>query len=98
MAKFIKNLLNSISYFVLALSSIILLLYTGNTLAGVVTLAWNASSGPNLRGYRLYYGPASRSYRYNVDVGNNTTRTVVVQEGATYYFWLYETSRGSHNI
>ena len=86
MMGFVKNLSHSLAYYLLKLSTIVLFFYASNAAAGVVTLAWDASSSPSVRGYRLYYGPASGNYRYNVDVGNYTACTVVVQEGATYYF------------
>lgn len=53
---------------------------------GSVTLAWDASTGPNVTGYKLYYGPSSRNYPSVVDVGNQTTYTMAgVAYGQPYY-------------
>ncbi len=52
-----------------------------------VTLAWDSSTDPNVTGYKIYYGVASRVYTNTVDVGTATTVTVSnLLEGATYYF------------
>jgi hypothetical protein len=52
-----------------------------------VTLAWNASAGGTIAGYRLYLGVASDTYGTMVDVGNTTTATVPsLSPGMTYYF------------
>ncbi|MDW8308642.1 MAG: fibronectin type III domain-containing protein, partial [Verrucomicrobiales bacterium] len=55
--------------------------------AASVTLTWNPSPDPNVIGYRIYYGVASRVYTNVVDVGNVTTATISnLVEGVTYYF------------
>ena len=52
-----------------------------------VTLAWNASPGPGVAGYRVYYGVASRVYTSMVSVGVVTNATIPgLLEGVTYYF------------
>jgi fibronectin type 3 domain-containing protein len=56
-----------------------------------VSLAWSASSAPNVVGYRLYYGTAPRTYSQSfgagVAVGNTTTFNVSgLTAGKTYYF------------
>ncbi|HRC73232.1 MAG TPA: fibronectin type III domain-containing protein [Candidatus Competibacter sp.] len=52
-----------------------------------VTLAWDANTERNVGGYRIYYGPASRAYTSTVDVGNQTTYTVLdLEDGKPYYF------------
>lgn len=62
-----------------------LLLFTGNALAGSVSLAWNGVSGAF--GYRVYYGTASRHYTQTIDTKANTWATVSgLTDGATYYF------------
>jgi hypothetical protein len=55
--------------------------------AAQVTVAWDPETDPNVAGYKVYYGTASRSYQYNNDAGKNTTSTVSnLQTGTTYYF------------
>jgi hypothetical protein len=52
-----------------------------------VTLIWNPSTDPNVTGYNVYYGVASRTYTNKLDVGsatNATVRGLVI--GAAYYF------------
>ncbi len=52
-----------------------------------VTLAWDASSGPGIAGYRLYEGESTGTYTNIIDVGNATIATVSnLVVGATYYF------------
>jgi hypothetical protein len=52
-----------------------------------VTLAWDANSEPNIAGYKVYYGTASRVYNWFIDVGDVTTYAVTgLTDGATYYF------------
>lgn len=52
-----------------------------------VTLAWDANSEPNISGYKIYYGTASRIYDFTVEVGNYTSVTITdLKEGEIYYF------------
>jgi len=55
--------------------------------AGQATLAWDPSTDPAVTGYSVHYGLASRSYTTKLDVGKQSTYTVVnLQEGKTYYY------------
>ena len=55
--------------------------------AATVNLAWNASVGSNVAGYKMYYGTSSRNYSYNVKVGKYTSCSLSgLQEGKKYYF------------
>ena len=45
-------------------------------------LRWTVPSGPSIAGYRVYSGPASRSYGVPVDVGRLDSATVL---GVVYY-------------
>ena len=56
--------------------------------SGQVTLAWNASTGPDLSGYKVHIGTSSGMYTVSVvDVGNLTTCTLTdLQSGTVYYF------------
>jgi hypothetical protein len=52
-----------------------------------VTLAWDANTESDLKGYIFYYGTASGNYTSNIDVGNNTQYTTPdLKDGLTYYF------------
>lgn len=52
-----------------------------------VTLAWNASTSPDIQGYKLYYGTESGNYKYVKDVGNSTTDTLMnLINDVRYYF------------
>lgn len=59
-----------------------------------VTLAWDESPSPSVAGYRVYFGPASRTYTNTVDVGHTTNVTVSVPAGAVSYYaaTAYDTS------
>ncbi len=70
-----------------SLVSTILLILTTNSFSAQVTLTWNSNSESDLSGYKVYYGNSSRSYSFNVDVGNQTSYAVKgLNEGETYYF------------
>jgi hypothetical protein len=52
-----------------------------------VTLAWSASTDPNVAGYNIYYGGASHTYTNMIPVGNATSVTIPgLVQGTTYYF------------
>jgi len=55
------------------------------------TLEWDAVVAPNLRGYRIYYGPDPDVYLQlpgkGIDAGNVTTYTITgLASGRRYYF------------
>ena len=52
-----------------------------------VALTWKPSPNPNVAGYQIYYGPASRTYTNSSVFGNVTSGTISgLLEGATYFF------------
>jgi hypothetical protein len=52
-----------------------------------VTLAWDASPGPGIAGYRLYVGGSSGAYSKVIEVGNVTSNRVSgLVNAATYFF------------
>ena len=62
-------------------------LFQGEGLCAQVTVGWDPSDDPELSGYKLYYGTASRSYSFSVATGTQTTSEVTgLNEGTTYYF------------
>jgi hypothetical protein len=59
----------------------------GTVIGESVTLAWDPNSEPDLAGYRLYYGVASRTYDHTLEVIGDTQVSVDGLElGTTYYF------------
>jgi hypothetical protein len=53
--------------------------------AADVTLAWLASPGSGLVGYKVHYGNASRRYDTSIFAGNATTYTLTALRPGTYY-------------
>jgi hypothetical protein len=54
-----------------------------------VSFRWSANTEPDVVGYRVHYGVASRTYTQILDVGNSTTATITnLLPGTTYYFAL----------
>lgn len=59
----------------------------GEAAAGQATLAWDTNTEPDLAGYKLHYGTASKTYQTSIDVGNMTSHTVTnLVDGQAYYF------------
>lgn len=57
------------------------------TTSNSVTLAWNASSSPEIVNYNVYSGGVSQTYTNVLAVGNVTNATVShLTSGGTYYF------------
>jgi Fibronectin type III domain len=67
-----------------------LLLFQGPALAtDSVTFGWAPNPEPDIAGYRIHYGAASRLYTQVIDTGNATTATIGgLVDGTTYYFAL----------
>jgi hypothetical protein len=51
-----------------------------------VTVSWDASSEPDVVGYRLFYGIESRVYTNQIDVPGPMAIASGLSEGQTYYF------------
>ena len=71
----------------------------GSVSGPTAILAWDAVAHPKLKGYRVYFGTAPRTYLQaagnGVDVGNARTATVAgFSSGTRYYFAVraYDTS------
>ncbi len=55
--------------------------------AGSVTLAWDASTSPNIANYKIYYGVVSATYTNSVSAGANLTVSISnLVAGKTYFF------------
>ncbi len=92
--------LPSVHLRLVAAASILLLFLAASAWAEDVTLAWDPVSATNLGGYKLYYGPSSRTYTTSVKVGLQTTYTLRgLSAGQTYYFavTVYNTTETSES-
>lgn len=59
---------------------------SGSGEIGTIKLVWDPSSGPDVAGYKIYYGTASRTYSPGIDVGNVTTYALTgLIKGQRYY-------------
>ena len=72
---------------ILSLSLCVLPVFVSSAQAVEVTLTWDDNHDPDLAGYRIYYGKATRNYSCHHDVGRMTHHTIVgLEAGMTYYF------------
>jgi uncharacterized repeat protein (TIGR02543 family) len=54
-----------------------------------IKLAWDPNPEPDVAGYQIYYGTASRNYGHSIDVGNVTAYALLgLTQGVTYYIAL----------
>ncbi len=55
--------------------------------SAMVTVGWDANTEPNLAGYKVHWGAASRSYSTNAFVAAPVTQLAISNlTGGTYYF------------
>ena len=73
-------------FFACIISAGLIILFPRLIFAYQVTLAWDPNTEPDLAGYIVYWGNASRNYPNIADVGNTTTHTITgLEEGRIYY-------------
>ena len=85
--RFRSTELNPIQRLLGWLGLILMCCFTSTVFAGQVTLAWDASSSPDVGGYKVVYGQSSGAYTSEVDVGKQTSNTVAnLDDSKTYYF------------
>ncbi len=64
--------------------------------AAQITVAWNASSDPQVVGYRIYYGPTAQTYTNALSAGHATSFTLSnLVVGSAYYLALTAVSSNS---
>jgi len=71
----------------------------GNT--GKVIVSWDANTEADLAGYKIYWGKASRSYFYNIDVGNITSKQIEGLETGTRWCFAvtaYDTAKNESDF
>lgn len=54
--------------------------------AAEITFKWDPNSEPDLAGYKIYWGTATRDYSKNVDVGNVVSYTLKDLPDGVFYF------------
>jgi hypothetical protein len=77
------------SIFLLTVIQLSLIICITSAYAAQVTLGWSPGTEPDLTGYKVYYGTASRNYTQSVDINNRTVTSCTITnltEGQTYYF------------
>jgi hypothetical protein len=75
------------SKFLGGIASLVVVSLSFGRAAESVTLAWNANSGPNIAGYKLFYGTIKGKPSQSVDVGKTTTATISNLNDETTYFF-----------
>jgi len=76
-------------FFFVFLLSIISFLLVRFSIAAQVSLTWEPSSSPDVAGYKIYYGTASRTYTNSITIGNITSYTITdLTEKQTYYITI----------
>ncbi len=71
---------------VAALILITILASSQLVLGAEIGLAWDPNTEPDLAGYKVYYGTASRAYGNPVNVGNVTSYSLTgLTRGQTYF-------------
>jgi hypothetical protein len=84
-----NRLLNYVFMRVLVVSAWLWMVNPSVCLAADVTLAWDPNQEPNLAGYRIYWGTATRQYDYSVNLGNVTSyRFTGLTEGQSYFITI----------
>ncbi len=69
-----------------ALGAAFVVLKFGGGASRDITLTWDASTSPNVDGYRIHYGQSSGNYPNKVLVGNQTSYTLSGLDGGRIYY------------
>jgi Big-like domain-containing protein/purple acid phosphatase-like protein/fibronectin type III domain protein len=95
MAAETSNPMRNLSRLIVIALTALLAAASTRTLAGTVSLAWDAVTDSDLDGYRVYYGTTAGNYTQSVDVGNVTSTTISgLNDCVTYHFGVkaYDTA------
>jgi hypothetical protein len=65
---------------------LLLLFNCSQSLAGDISLAWDASVSAGVTGYKVYVGSSSGTYGTPIVIGNQTSYTATGLAAGTYYF------------
>jgi hypothetical protein len=84
--KFRRNLTIIFNLFLFASFIAFLFLSTPYALGAQLTVAWDSNKEPDIKGYRVYYGTASRSYGNPFDVGKATSYTLTNLPAGQQFF------------
>lgn len=72
--------------FLNAAALLFVFVYVSSAFSFSVSVAWDASTGPSVAGYKLYCGTSSREYSMVFDAGKRTSCTLPgLQAGKTHY-------------
>ena len=81
-----ENRFDRVLSFALLILTAAIIFFPQAAFAGTVSLAWDPNTQPELAGYLVYFGTASRTYGAPLDVGNVTSYTIANLPNGTYYF------------
>lgn len=87
--------LTHIKWLFLILVSSICIFGVNSSFAAQIKLAWDENTESDLKGYKVYYGTASKNYTGTADIGDVTTYTLTgLTAGQTYFIVVtaYNTS------
>jgi cytochrome c oxidase assembly protein Cox11 len=93
--RFHRSLTKIFNFFLLVTSITFPLLFPSFAHGAQLSIAWNPNPEPDLGGYMVYFGTASRSYGSSVDVGKVTSYVLTgLAPGQKYFIALtaYDTS------
>lgn len=85
----IPSALGSLLFMVLSIDPVTSL---GATLPNSLTLEWDPSPSADVSNYRVYFGPVSKSYTNQLELGNVTKATISNLPGGPTFFAITATS------
>ncbi len=81
------SIISTIIYVAILASIVLILKLQSGADAADITLSWVPKNGPDIAGYRIYYGTYSGIYTSRIDAGKvSNIRISDLNKGQTYYF------------